>query len=228
MQIDFFNDTNDKIGIYYAFYPKPDRMETFIPAQTKKIIVIPKGIIKYMVGIMLNDEDMIPRCFVSSVKLAVINEKNDNKQQYFWKINFDPLIGLPDVPEDTKLWFFKWSKSKYNRSKRLRREYLEKNNQLSDVNSSTLQEKQDIPEKHQYIDSMYDYLAQEFVLESFTQIPPEYLAIIYIENEGDEVTWERVKELSDAYRYKQDIKFALLPAEIMSTPQFQETHVLDR
>lgn len=150
----------------------------------------------YLLGLKVFGEYQIPRCFYTSVKITFRDPSH-------WYIKFDSPRDTPEIPENIHLWFNQWLQYQYQRSHEMKNAYQSGKE-----------------------DKFYSLVVKNFIQTSFTQIPIEYLTICYLQNQGEEITWPRVKELTAMVNRSFHHPHQLYPITDYLNPEVQQKCIL--
>jgi len=136
------NETANDIVFYYNMPPdKVIHEHVLKPNESRDISV---GTVKYLVGIKIDDEIMVPRAFYTSVHVTLT--KNGGK--YYYHYDFNENEPSDDIPEDLIIWFCHWVADLYQ------------NNEISSDDATILSKK--------FIDESYPQIPADYFAKCCT------------------------------------------------------------
>ena len=160
------NKTPHSAVFYYNVSPNKFYREIVVKSGDSEELTISS--VKYLVGIKLNGEMMLPRAFYTAVSITL----TETAGKYYYHYDFDDNEPADNVPEDLVVWFGNWAADLYKTDSRLK--------ELC---------------KADPFDEMSNILSKEFVARSYSQIPADYFAKCYTTFRADNSEYEIIKTI---------------------------------
>jgi hypothetical protein len=199
------NLTNDSVKFYYSMYPECKIKEIILKSYEKFSLNIKS--MKYLIGVKINNEIMIPREFFTSSEIKI--SKTNNK--YYWSIKFGSPLKLSNlndlhVPSELDLYFAKWAANRY--------EYNTKLKEAFSNEDETLAEK------------MLELVSNDYASTGYYQIPGEFFASCYLSFQLEEFSLKKIETIAKCHKRSQEYRSLLISMKGYQIPKIAKECIL--